>query len=151
ITNVLGGYANTLQNNSGTIRLLNRQGAVLLTMSYSDEAPWPASADGAGHSLVLARPSYGEGNPKAWAASDLMGGSPGKYEVIQAVGARAIVINEFLAHTDDPQLDFVELYNRSNGPVDISGWILTDDSDIEKFIVPAGTVLAAHGFIAYDQ
>ena len=151
ITNVLGGYANSLQNNSGSVNLLNRQGAVLLEVGYSDESPWPISADGAGHSLVLARPSYGERNPKAWASSDLIGGSPGRPEFIQPAAPPAIVLNEVLAHTDDPQLDFVELYNRGNEPVDISGYILTDDSELEKFIVPAGTILTAGGFASYNQ
>ncbi|MCI0540109.1 MAG: lamin tail domain-containing protein, partial [Verrucomicrobiales bacterium] len=151
ITNVLGGYANSLQNNSGTVRLLNRQGAVLLEVSYSDESPWPAAADGAGHSLVLARPSYGERNPKAWAPSDLLGGSPGQPELVQTSTRGAVVLNEFLAHTDDPQLDFIELYNRSDAAEDISGCVLTDDSEIEKFIVPSGTILPPHGFLSYDQ
>ena len=38
-----------------------------------------------------------------------------------------VVINEFLAHTDDPVLDFIELYNSRNTPVDLSGCFLSDD------------------------
>ena len=38
---------------------------------------WPPAADGAGHSLVLARPDYGENSPLAWSASYAAGGSPG--------------------------------------------------------------------------
>src|SRR4029453_17364810 len=77
IGGVLGGFTNSLQNSSGVVRLRNRLGAVLLEAKYSGEPPFPARADGAGHSLVLARPSYGEANPEAWAASELVGGSPG--------------------------------------------------------------------------
>lgn len=47
---------NNLPNDAGTVRLRNRLGAVLLEVNYSDEPPWPAAADGGGHSLVLARP-----------------------------------------------------------------------------------------------
>ena len=35
------------------------------------------------------------------------------------------MINEILAHTDDPLLDYIELYNHSNQAVDLSGCILT--------------------------
>ena len=70
ITGVLGGFTNRLSNGSGLLRLRDRSDSVLAEVNYSDEPPFPASADGAGHSLVLARPSYGEGSAMAWAASD---------------------------------------------------------------------------------
>ena len=48
------------------MRLRNHANAVLLEAEYDDDVPWPASADGAGHSLSLARPDYGE---RSWKAS----------------------------------------------------------------------------------
>ncbi|HKQ39059.1 MAG TPA: lamin tail domain-containing protein, partial [Verrucomicrobiae bacterium] len=51
---VFGPYTNALSNGGGTIRLRNRLGALLLEAEYGDEAPYPAAADGGGHSLVLA-------------------------------------------------------------------------------------------------
>src|SRR5262249_15495940 len=77
ITGVLGGSTNNFGNHSGTIRLRKRSGAIVLEVNYSDQAPWPAAADGTGHSLVLVRPTYGENDPRAWAASARKGGSPG--------------------------------------------------------------------------
>jgi hypothetical protein len=77
IVNVIGPYTNKLSNNAGLLSLLNRQGGIVFEVSYSKDPPWPVAADGAGHSLVLARPTLGERNPAAWAASDVMGGSPG--------------------------------------------------------------------------
>jgi len=56
---------------------------VLLDVNYRTKPPWPIPADGAGHSLVLARPSYGENDPSAWAASDSVGGSPGNLDPIR--------------------------------------------------------------------
>jgi hypothetical protein len=154
-TNVVGGVTNisaeNLPNTSGTVRLENELGAHLLEVNYDSEGDWPAGADGAGHSLVLARPSYGENNVRAWAASELVGGSPGRREAYVADPLRAIVINEFLAHTDDPQVDFIELFNTSTQPVDISGCLLSDDFGQFKFEVPPGTVLPGRGSIAFDQ
>jgi len=83
ISGVLGPFGNgtnSLPNDDGVIRLRNKAGAVLLEVHYSDAPPWPAAADGAGHSLVLARPSLGEGDPNAWGPSIFVGGSPGTRE-----------------------------------------------------------------------
>ena len=60
ITNVVGPYVGSLKK-AGTINLLDDQGAVLLTVPYSNDYPWPVAAHGTGHSIVLANPTYGEG------------------------------------------------------------------------------------------
>ncbi|MEI9960369.1 MAG: lamin tail domain-containing protein [Limisphaerales bacterium] len=62
-----------------------------------------------------------------------------------------MVINEFLAHTDPPDYDYVELYNHSTNSVDISGCILTDDPETNKFVIPNGTILPARGFISFSE
>jgi hypothetical protein len=62
-----------------------------------------------------------------------------------------VVINEFLAHTDEPQQDFIELYNASTTPIDVSGCFLTDDIATNKFQIPAGTILSARGFASFNQ
>ncbi|MBI4327379.1 MAG: lamin tail domain-containing protein, partial [Chloroflexi bacterium] len=148
---VLGPYTNSLHNSSGTIRLRDRVDAVKLEANYSGAPPWPASADGAGHSLVLARPSYGESSVLAWAPSELIGGSPGTFDAIRPNPHAVVMINEFLAHTDDPQLDFIELYNHGNQTVDISGCFLTDDRGTNKFMIPVETRIPARGFVSFDQ
>jgi hypothetical protein len=150
ITGVLGPFTNNLPNDSGTVKLINQAGAVFLEVKYSDHLPWPVAAD-AGHSLVLARPSYGENNPMAWAASDAIGGSPGRLEPISSDPLRNVVINEFLAHTDPPEVDYIELYNHSSQAVDISGCTLSDDPDTNKFVIPPLTTIPAHGFVYYAE
>ena len=151
ISGVLGGFTNNLPDSSGTIRLRNRIGAVLLEASYSDEPPWPAAADGAGHSLVLARPSLGEREPAAWAASNQRGGSPGAAEPTALDPLHDVVINEFLAHTAAPELDFIELYNHNTQSVNLAGCILTDDPATNRFIIPNGTTLPPRAFVSFDQ
>lgn len=150
ITNVLGPFTNALPSR-GTLRLRNNADALRLEVEYSDQPPWPVAADGAGHSLVLARPSYGENDVRAWGPSELRGGSPGIVEPIVPAPETAVVLNEFLAHTDDPVFDFIELHNRSTAPVDLSGCVLTDDVRIHRFRIPAGTVLEPRGFVSWDQ
>jgi hypothetical protein len=66
---------------SETLQLLDEQSNVLLTVPYTDDVyPWPVATDGTGHSLVLANPTYGEGDPRAWDISDVAGGSPGQMD-----------------------------------------------------------------------
>ncbi|MBI4660554.1 MAG: lamin tail domain-containing protein [Verrucomicrobia bacterium] len=148
---VLGPFAGRLNNASERLRLLNPAGAVRLAVEYSPNPPWPVAADGAGHSLVLARPSFGENDPRAWAASDRAGGSPGEMDALWPNPWHGVVINEFLAHTDDPILDFIELFNASEAPVDLSDCILSDSTTTNKFRVPSGTVLPPRGFLSFDQ
>ena len=151
ITGVLGPYTNSLPT-SGTLRLRSEVDAVLLEINYADGNPWPAGADSTGHSLVLDRPSLGENDPRAWGISATLGGSPGQPEPMKMrTGLNAVVINEFLAHTDDPFVDYIELYNYSTNSVDISGCWLSDSPSTNIFPIPASTILPPGGFIAFGQ
>ena len=148
---VLGPFSGNLPNHGGTVRLEDELGGRLLDVPYDNQAPWPVAADGAGHSLVLRRPSYGEGDPRAWAVSDVIGGSPGRLDGWGREPLRAVVINEFLANSDPPWLDFVELYNAGNSTADLSGCWLSDQPGTNKFRIPDHTLLGPRGFLAFDE
>ncbi|MCX6905383.1 MAG: lamin tail domain-containing protein, partial [Verrucomicrobia bacterium] len=134
IPNVTGPYVGTLPK-AGLIQLSDPTGVILLEVPYSNLPPWPVGAQGTGHSIVLARPSYGEGNAPAWALSPL----------------RNVVINEFLANPGATSLDYIELYNHSAASVDVSGCVLTDNALVNKFIIPSNTILPAGGFVYYPE
>ncbi|MEJ5237733.1 MAG: lamin tail domain-containing protein [Limisphaera sp.] len=151
LTNANADPMNVLPNGGGRIRLRDELGAVLLEVNYDDADPWPVAADGAGHSLVLARPSYGEDDPWAWTASDRVGGSPGVRDVPTSHPWATLMINEILAHTDAPWFDFVELFNYGSGVVDLSHCILTDDPSTNKFRIPAGTTLPPLGWVSFTE
>jgi len=71
-------------------------------------------------------------------------------EAVVPTPLRNVVINEFLAHTDPPEIDYLELYNHSNTAVDLSGCWLSDDPSTNKFRIPDGTTIAARGFVYFD-
>lgn len=48
-------------------------------------------------------------------------------------------------------MDFIELFNRSTTAVNLSGWILTDDSTTNRFRIPNGTVLDPGGAMAFPE
>ena len=151
IANVMGPYTGSLKK-SESLELIDEHGAILLTVPYSNVYPWPVATGGTGHSLVLANPTYGEADPRAWDISDVVGGSPGQMEAFHPSPLRQVVINEILAHSENigvPQ--FIELYNHSTNRVDVSGCILADDANTNKFVIPTGTVLGPAGFVAFTQ
>ncbi|MDP6545922.1 MAG: lamin tail domain-containing protein, partial [Phycisphaerae bacterium] len=126
ITGVLGPYTGHLTNGGGTQRLRNQMNAILQDVQYSDDYPWPAASDGAGHSLVMMRPDYGADNVLAWEASDYVNGNPGTSNRTFTDDLANVVINEVLVHTDLPDIDFVELYNHSNSSANIGNMIISD-------------------------
>lgn len=156
VTNVVGPYDSSLPNDGGSIKLLNQADALMLDVNYKTRPPWPVAADGTGHSLTLVRPSLGLNNPRAWSWSDKVGGSPGRADSFTPTPLRNVVINEFLAASQGTNLDFVELYNHSNEPVDISGCYLADNKnplspDSKKFRIPNGIIIAPRGFVVFNQ
>jgi hypothetical protein len=67
----------------------------------------------------------------------------------------ALVINELESTADD-----IELYNSSDKPIDVSGWIMTDDvvdmaydpaADLEKVVFAMGTTVPAKGFFVVHK
>lgn len=148
---VLGPWEGGLAAEGEELELRDGIGAVKLHLEYSADAPWPAGTDGTGHSLVLVSPSYGEEDPRAWGRSFRRGGSPGWRDPVSISVPEPVVLNEILAHTDLPQLDTLELYNRSTNEVDLSGLILTDDIRTNRFRIPDGTRIGAGRHVAFDE
>ena len=149
LTNVVGGFTNTLSHSGGKVQLLSDRGAVFLEVNYKNQSPWPLAADGAGHSLALVRPSLGENDPHAWAASVRKGGSPGGWEYVDADPRRSVVLNEVLATPAAAGTKpFVELYNHSDVAVNLAGCRLGYDATAPGYVFPAGTQIPSGGFLA---
>jgi hypothetical protein len=61
-------------------------------------------------------------------------------------------VNEVLANSPSGPNDWIELKNTTNAPIDISGWYISDSADnLFKYRVPAGTVIAANGFLTLTE
>ena len=149
ITNVVGPYTGSLNNSGDPLRLSDTFGATKLKMSYSSKLPWPAAAASAGHSLILARASYGENDPRAWGPSELVGGTPGRIDAVLPFPQRGLVLNEFLATPKDPTAGFIELFNPTGNSLDLAGCRITDDPQVTGFQIRAGTSIAPHGYLKF--
>lgn len=70
-------------------------------------------------------------------------------------GNSSVVINEILASNENAETDeagehedWVELYNLTNQPLDVSGYYLSDNpANPAKWPIPAGTVIPANGYL----
>ena len=149
LSGVLGPWTGALNNAGGQLRLRDYSNAVVFEVNYDSGHPWQPAADGAGHSLILARPSYGMDNPQAWDRSFNLGGSPAAAEPGTADPFRTVMIDEVWSPLGLG--DYIELYNYSSAGVDISGCTLSDDRDVAKYVFPAATTLSAGGFIRVEQ
>lgn len=62
-----------------------------------------------------------------------------------------VVINEVLANSGTSP-DWIELHNRTQSPIDIGGWFLSDDgTNLTKYRIPPGTILPAGGYTAFYE
>ncbi len=151
VTNAIGGFDGANFRASSPLTLSDEIGAWLTTITLENQAPWPVAADGSGHSLVLARPSYGEREADGWAASARLGGSPGAAEPARSTTYDAVLLNEVLPHTGATP-GFVELYNCSSSSVSLAACVLKHGSPASSgYVFPAGAVLPARGFLALDE
>jgi hypothetical protein len=79
------------------------------------------------------------------------------YLVTTTAGSSPVVVNEVMSsntsYMPDNAGDFddwVELYNTSAAPVDISGYYLTDNlANLNKWTIPNGTVIPGNGYLTF--
>ncbi|MEM6335739.1 MAG: Ig-like domain-containing protein, partial [Bacteroidota bacterium] len=65
----------------------------------------------------------------------------------------ALVINEinYLSPADLQSGDWAELYNPTGETVDLSGWVMKDETQTSAFTIPAGTTIAPGGYLVVAQ
>ena len=61
-----------------------------------------------------------------------------------------VVVNEVESNGGTPG-DWIELYNRGTTAVDISGFVVKDNDDSRTTTLPAGTTIAAGGFLVIEE
>ena len=146
-----------LDNTGEAITVLARGGATIATFTYDDEGAWPERADGSGSALEYVGTSgltADYENPLLWNSSEAVHGSPGGANPFPA---DAVVVNELAVNPLPGGLDSIELHNSGATPVDLGGWYLSNreavssEEDYKQFRIPDGTILAAGGFLVFDE
>ncbi|MEM7384373.1 MAG: lamin tail domain-containing protein, partial [Verrucomicrobiota bacterium] len=131
-----------LGNGGERITLKNKNDSLICTFAYDDESPmWPATADGAGHSLQVVNPNRKIEDWRNWRASSAQGGSAGLADAFPAespVSLSEVFVDE------EGGLAWVELHNRSRESVSLTDWTLSfpeteiEDAAVAGQIEPGG-------------
>jgi lamin tail-like protein len=69
---------------------------------------------------------------------------------VVTVLAPAIRVNEVKPNGEGPG-GWVELFNPTDAPVNIAGWVITASNHTAAFTFPAGAVIAARGFLTVEE
>jgi len=151
---IAGEYSGRLANGGERIRLEDANGQTILDFKYKDG--WRPITDGDGYSLTIVdatSPDVNSWDEKdSWRASAHINGSPGADDSGIVPNPSAIVINEVMAHTDTYPNDWIELYSATAGPIDISGWYLSDsDTNLMKYEFASGTVIDGYGYLVLSE
>jgi hypothetical protein len=151
---VAGQYTGALDNGGERIRLEDAIGRTILDFQYKDG--WRSITDGDGYSLTIINPADPDPNTwsykDSWRSSAYVGGSPGSDDSGIIPNPGDIVINEVLAHSHAEAPDWIELYNTTAAPIDISGWYLSDTKSAPmKYRFAPGTVIAGHGYLVVTE
>ncbi len=79
-----GDFSGQLNNGGETITLVTAAGDTIFSITYSDQAPWPALPDGNGNSLVPTEinPAGNLNDPASWRPSYAIHGSPGRDDLL---------------------------------------------------------------------
>ncbi len=130
-------------NSNEPLTIFDATNTPILTMHYQDSLPWQIAADGFGRTLELVSDASDPALPSSWFAGCL-GGSPGGPYV---PCNDAIVYDEinYKSLTTANTGDWVELYNTTSQPINLTGWYMQDSDDSNFFAFPAGTILPALG------
>lgn len=63
-----------------------------------------------------------------------------------------VVVNEVNVHSDPPDEDWIELHNRTPGPIDLGGWFLSDGKvNLTQYQIPQGTFIPANGYLVFYE
>jgi len=81
ILNCMGNLDFGLNNSGEKIRLYDNYGNIIDSLTFDDDLPWPADADGNGYTLQLIDYDLDNSNPENWLTT-VMQGTPGKENII---------------------------------------------------------------------
>lgn len=146
--NTRGPLAFKLDNDGDEIHLFDRNGNEVANAAYQDGKPWPCTTDGFGGTLERAEINSNPSLPEAWFAG-CVGGSPGTNFSPCGETPTVTEINYKSAANADAG-DWIELFNRTANPLDLSAWQIADGNG-NVFDIPAGTLLSPGGYHVFVQ
>ncbi len=150
---LFGWIGSGLDNGGEEIELVDSVGAVVDVLRFDDDVPWPTAADGLGPSLQRLCATGDSSFPTNWEAVE------GQEPTPLAPNRRAecpppvlpparIALHEIHYHPfndRDTELEYVELTNTTNAPIDLIGYCFSGGID---FCFQGSTILGPGEFLA---
>ena len=130
---ILGEMNFGLAGGSDEVRIFDNFGAIIDSVSYDDEAPWPVEADGQGYSLELIDIESDNSEAASWQASKYPQGSPGI--------VNGFSVNNEKSNTELPST--YHLYQNYPNPFNPSTWI--------EFTIPKETFVKIEIYSSVGQ
>lgn len=143
VPNSLGILPFHLDNDGDEIHLFDRTGNEVTSVAFKDTKPWPCTADGFGGTLERADASLDPSLPESWFAG-CIGGSPGA-AFSPCMETPTVTEINYKSATNTDAGDWIELFNRSNTPLDLDGWQI-GDAHGNVFEIPSGTLIPPGSF-----
>jgi len=114
-------------------RLFDAAGELVDSYSWTSHAAttYGRCPNGTGEFVTTAAPTKGAANACAPAVT-------------------GVVVNEVESSGGVPG-DWIELYNNTSSPIDLSGWIVRDNDDTHTTILPSGSIIPANGFFIVEE
>ncbi len=145
VNNRVGNFLFGLSNLGDAIRIYDALNTEYTNIVFDDSLPWPRGCDGCGRTYEVKDYFGTQNDPTNWFAG-CMGGSPGgAYSICNDdIVYSEINYNSALSLQSG---NWVELWNTTANPIDLSNWILRDQRDTNTFVVPAGTTIGANNYL----
>ncbi|MEN8865945.1 MAG: lamin tail domain-containing protein [Akkermansiaceae bacterium] len=116
---VIAGEFGGRLSNDGEQLIIRKSGAIeLINLTYNDQLPWPAEADGNGYSMIFTGNVQAQGT--SWSAHASIGGAPGMADIALSTGYEdwktANGITDDLSDSDSDGLSAFAEYATGNNP-----------------------------------
>lgn len=150
-----GDYEGKLSNGGERISYSNPFNQLIDSIKYNDAMNWDTLADGHGYSLELMNSGFDNALAVSWQHSQTRCGTPrAENSLACSIAASEVIINEINYTYTQPFLgiyaeDWVELYNNSPLPYDLSGWQIADSDS--TYVIPTGTAIMPGEYLVFAR
>ncbi|MDA0766953.1 MAG: lamin tail domain-containing protein [Verrucomicrobia bacterium] len=148
-TKIFGPWTGALDNAGERLVLEDKNGILRAEVTYNDDGrKWPIAADGAGHTIQLARPNRGGSNWRNWEVSRDPDGTPGGPASTLPPLSALLDLSE-IHFGPGGAVDWVELHAPGEAAVAVDTYSVASLKDFSNAVPLSGSV-AAGGYASWN-
>ena len=150
VDDILGPFSRRLSNGGEYLEIRSHTGRLMNSITYDNDGPWPAAADGSGATLAKIDSQGATEDRNNWTFSHEVGGTPGKQNFSRQdleLDQDNLQFHEVASGIADAF--WVELKNASQNSIDLNGLIIASSEGqqhrLDHHVIEAG------GYVLLDQ